>query len=158
MIAEQQLDPRSAEAPQNAHFATFRVAGLFMGIALTRVQELMKGQEMASVPLAPDAVCGLINLRGQIVTALDMRCILGLPGVAADRSPPMNIVVRSDGETVSLLVDEICDVLEVQAHAEMPIPENLPASQKALLEAVYQQPSGLLLILNPDQVIAAATC
>ena len=140
-------------------FATFRVGQLFMGIALSQVQELMRCQEMATVPLAPAAVRGLINLRGQIVTALDMRRILGLPPLAPDSPPPMNIVVDCDGGPVSLLVDEICDVIDVplsaSAHASTRLPEHLPQEQRALLKGVYQLPSSLLLVLDTEQAISA---
>jgi purine-binding chemotaxis protein CheW len=110
---------------------------------------------MASVPLAPLAVEGLINLRGQIVTALDMRRILGIPRMENAESLPMNIIVHSDGGPVSLLVDEICDVIDVSPDAATPLPENLPASQRTLLKAVYQLGSSLLLVLNTDQVVLA---
>ena len=94
-------------------FVTFRVGPLFMGIELCRIQELMRCQEMATVPLAPAAIEGLINLRGQIVTALDMRKILGLVPLAGESLSSMNIVVHSEGGPVSLLVDQICDVIDV---------------------------------------------
>jgi purine-binding chemotaxis protein CheW len=134
-------------------FATFRVGALFMGIELSRVQELMRFQEMASVPLAPPAVEGLINLRGQIVTALDMRCLLGLPALECDEPTSMNIILHCEGGAVSLLVDEICDVLDVRLDSATDPPENLPAAQRALIAAVYQLESCLLLVLNTDGVI-----
>jgi purine-binding chemotaxis protein CheW len=135
-------------------FATFRVAEMFMGIELSRVQELMRYQEMTSVPLAPRVVEGLINLRGQIVTALDMRRILGLGPLEPQDAKPMIIVVQSDGGAVSLLVDEICDVLDVPLGSSTQLPENLPAEQRALLKDVYQLESRLLLVLNTDRVMA----
>jgi purine-binding chemotaxis protein CheW len=137
-------------------YSTFRVADMFMGIELTRVQELLRFQEMTSVPLAPTAIEGLINLRGQIVTALDMRRILGLPAVAPGDKLPMNIVVRSEDGPVSLLVDEICEVLDVPLEASTPLPENMPALQRDLIEGVYWLESGLLLILNTDRVLDIA--
>ncbi len=135
-------------------FATFRVAGMLMGVHLSDVQELMRYQEMATVPLAPAAVEGLINLRGQIVTALNIRRVLGIEDSADSEHPRMNIIVRSQGSTVSLLVDEICDVLDVPQAASTRPPENLMTAQRALLSAVYQLDSGLLLALNTERVIA----
>jgi purine-binding chemotaxis protein CheW len=129
---------------------------MFMGIELTRVQELLRFQEMTSVPLAPRAIEGLINLRGQIVTALDVRRILGLPVVASEDSQPMNIVIQSEGGAVSLLVDEICDVLDVPRKSSTPLPENMPAHQRDLIERVYQLDTGLLLILNTERVLETA--
>ncbi len=127
-----------------------------MGIELTRVQELLRFQEMTSVPLAPTAIEGLINLRGQIVTALDMRRIMGLPAVAPEDKLPMNIVVQSEDGPVNLLVDEICDVLDVPLEASTPLPENMTALQRDLIEGVYWLESGLLLILNTDRVLDTA--
>jgi purine-binding chemotaxis protein CheW len=128
---------------------------MFLGIELSRVQELMRYQEMTSVPLAPYAIEGLINLRGQIVTALDMRRIFGLPPIKNDDAPPMNIVIHSEGGQVSLLVDEICDVLDVPLALSTQLPENLPAERRALLDGVYQLESVLLLVLNTDRVISS---
>src|SRR5206468_4583870 len=86
--------------------------GLFFGVDVLTVQEVICYQEMTRVPLASKVVSGLINLRGQIVTAIDLRRRLELRERPADRLP-MNVVVRTDDGAVSLLVDEIGDVLEV---------------------------------------------
>ncbi|AXC12887.1 Positive regulator of CheA protein activity (CheW) [Acidisarcina polymorpha] len=141
---------------ETRQYSTFRVADMFMGIELTRVQELLRFQEMTSVPLAPRAIEGLINLRGQIVTALDVRRILGLPAFESEDALPMNIVIQSEGGPVSLLVDEICDVLDVPLEAAKPLPENMPAAQRELLDGVYQLTTGLLLILNTQRVLESA--
>lgn len=135
-------------------FATFRVANMSMGIELSRVQELMRYQEMAPVPLAPSTVEGLINLRGQIVTALDMRRLFSLTAVTDTDYRPMNIVIRSDGGAVSLLVDEICDVLEVPQEAWTQLPENLPAAQRTFLKGVYQLECSLLMVVDTDRVLS----
>jgi len=145
------------ERRETRQYSTFRVADMFMGIELTRVQELLRFQEMTRVPLAPSAIEGLINLRGQIVTALDVRRILGLPVVESEDSLPMNIVIQSEGGAVSLLVDEICDVLDVPQRASTPLPENMPAHQRDLIEEVYQLETGLLLILNTERVLESTT-
>jgi purine-binding chemotaxis protein CheW len=134
-------------------YSTFRVAGMLMGIEVSRVQELLRYQEMTSVPLAARVIEGLINLRGQIVTALDVRRILGLPPIAKAEAMPMNIVIYAEGGPVSLLVDEICDVLDVPLEASMQIPENIPFEQRELLDCVYQLDCGLLLVLNAERVL-----
>jgi purine-binding chemotaxis protein CheW len=109
----------------NRQYATFFVDGLFFGIDVLEVQEVLRYQEMTNVPLAPNVIEGLINLRGQIVTAVDMRRRLKLKP-RAEGTTPMNTVVRSeDGAAVSLLVDEIGDVVEVDAgDFELP-PDNV---------------------------------
>ena len=141
-------------AQTTQQYSTFRVGDMFLGIELSRVQELMRYQEMAPVPLAPHAVVGLINLRGQIVTALDMRRILGFAAMENSEVLPMNIVIHSEGGAISLLVDEICDVMDVPTGSSTQLPENLPAERRALLKGVYQLESCLLLVLNTDRVIS----
>lgn len=140
---------------------TFLLDGLLFGVDVTCVQEVIRYQDMTRVPLAPPVVGGLINLRGQIVTALDMRTRLHLP----PRDPaqlPMNVVVRHDEGVVSLLVDEIGDVVDVDnASAESP-PETLPAEAKAMISSVYKLEPKLLLLLNTQlatrvEVNASAT-
>jgi len=145
--------PVPAQLGATRQYSTFRVGDMFMGIELTQVQELLRYQEMTRVPLAPRAIEGLINLRGQIVTALDVRRVLGLPAIDSEDKLPMNIVIQSEGGKVSLLVDEICDVLDVPLEAATPLPENMPALLRELIEGVYQLESGLLLILNIDRVL-----
>src|SRR5438477_10638336 len=93
-------------------YCTFFVDGHYFGVDVLKVQEIIRFQEMTRVPLAPPVVRGLINLRGQIVTALDLRRRLQLPDQAADRKP-INVVVHTDEGAVSLLVDEIGDVIAV---------------------------------------------
>src|SRR5438132_1232957 len=107
-----------------SQYCTFSVADMFFGIDVLTVQEVMRSQEVTPVPQAPSVIEGLINLRGQIVTAVDMRRRLGLPPREAGVLP-MNMVVRTEESSASLLVDEIGDVLKVDASAfELP-PENL---------------------------------
>lgn len=131
---------------------TFSVAGLQFGVDVTQVQEVIRNQPMTPVPLAPKVVIGLINLRGQIVTAVDLRLRLGLAARAAT-DVPANVVVRDGDGVVSLLVDDIGDVLEVdQASFEAP-PETLPAATKALIEGVYKLSPQLLMLLNTQLVM-----
>ncbi len=98
----------------SGQFATFFVGDLFFGVEVLRVQEVLRFQQMTRVPRAPEVIEGLINLRGQIVAAIDMRRRLRLPPRAGDQAP-MNMVVRTEDGAVSLLVDEIGDVLDVDA-------------------------------------------
>ena len=94
-------------------FCTFYIQGLLFGVEVKTVQEVIRHQEMTGIPLAPEVVAGLINLRGQIVTAIDLRRRLGVRDRLADELP-MNVVVRTADGAVSLLVDEIGDVVEVE--------------------------------------------
>lgn len=133
-------------------YATFLVEDLFFGIDVLRVQEVLRYQEMTCVPLAPGVVEGLINLRGQIVTALDMRRRLGLAPRQAG-SLPMNLVVRTEEGPVSLLVDEIGDVLQLDAATFESAPDNLTPAARDLIRGVYKLKGRLLLVLDPDQTL-----
>ena len=133
-------------------YCTFYVDGHFLGLDVLKVQEIIRYQEMTCVPLAHPVVCGLINLRGQIVTAIDLRRRLEL----LDRPPdqlPVNVVVQTDDGAVSLLVDEIGDVLEVSESAfELP-PETLQGTARDLIRGAYKLPDRLLLILDTERTV-----
>jgi purine-binding chemotaxis protein CheW len=136
-------------------FATFYVGELFFGIEAVRVQEIIRNQDMTPIPLAPRAIKGLINLRGQIVTAVDARSMLALPP-AEKGTEPMNIVIQAEDGAVSLLVDEIGDVLDIPLNSYAPVPDNLPEQQRALISAVYQLNGSLLLALNTERLLGSA--
>lgn len=133
-------------------YSTFSVGGFFFGIEVLEVQEVLRYLEMTSVPLSPGVIEGLINLRGQIVTAVDMRSRLGLPK-RPEGETPMNMVVRSEDGAVSLLVDEIGDVIEVQAESYEPPPDHLPREQRELIRGVYKLEGRLLLVLHTERVL-----
>jgi purine-binding chemotaxis protein CheW len=143
-------------AQTSRQFSTFFVADLFLGVDVLRVQEVLRFQHMTRVPLAPEVVEGLINLRGQIVTAIDMRRRLGLPPRAADQTP-INVVVRTDDGAVSLLVDEIGDVLDVDAASYEPPPENLHPEARELIRGIYKLKDRLLLVLDADRTTELGT-
>jgi purine-binding chemotaxis protein CheW len=136
----------------NTQFCTFYLEGLYFGIEVTRVQEVIRYQEMTPVPLAPPVISGLINLRGQIVTAIDLRRRLELPTRPQGRLP-MNVVVRAEDGAVSLLVDEIGDVLEVPGDAFEQVPETLSGVARSLIRGAYKLPDRLLLVLDTDRAV-----
>ncbi len=143
---------KSERAHTSAQFCTFLVADLFLGVDVLRVQEVLRVQQTTRVPQAPDVIDGLINLRGQIVTSLDMRRRFQLPARAADQTA-MNIVVRTDEGAVSLLVDEIGDVLDVDAAAYEDPPENLDPVARGLIIGVYKLKDRLLLVLDIERTV-----
>jgi purine-binding chemotaxis protein CheW len=147
--------PVHAEGGETRQFATFQVGDLFFGIEAVRVQEVIRSQEMTEIPLAPAAIKGLINLRGQIVAAVDTRCTLGL-GLAESGKQPMNIIIQTEDGAVSLLVDEIGDVLEVPIHSFAPVPDNVPAPQRDLIGGVYRLKDRLMLALDTAQLLEHA--
>ncbi|MDA8026325.1 MAG: chemotaxis protein CheW [Actinomycetota bacterium] len=132
-------------------YCTFYLDGHFLGIGVKEVQEVLKYQYMTEVPLADAEVAGLINLRGQIVTALDLRKVMGLG--ARKEKLPMNIVVRSDDGPLSLLVDEIGDVVEVEKDSFEDPPETLEVSFRHLIKGVYKLQEKLMLVLDLDRAV-----
>jgi len=137
-------------------YATFFLNNLFLGVEVRKVQEVIRYQEMTRVPLAPNMVQGLINLRGQIVTAIDLRRRLELPALPEDQLP-MNVVVRSDDGAVSLLVDEIGDVVEIENETYERPPETLTGVARELVTGVYKLKDRLLLILDTDRTVSLPT-
>ena len=133
-------------------FSTFFLDGLFFGIPVLKVQEVLRFQQMTPVPLAPRVVSGLINLRGQIVTAIDLRRRLHLPERPAGQDP-MNVVTRTEDGAVSLLVDEIGDVIDVSEDCFENSPENVSDSIKGLIEGVYKLEKKLLLVLDVEKTV-----
>jgi purine-binding chemotaxis protein CheW len=132
-------------------FCTFVLDGYHFGIDVLRVQEIIQYQEMTRVPLAPPVVRGLINLRGQIVTAIDLRRRLGLSDSPAGQRP-VNVVVSTDDGAVSLLVDEIGDVMTVsEAEFERP-PETLRGKTRETIRGAYKLERRLLLELAMDEL------
>lgn len=138
-----------------SQFCTFYLDKLLFGVELKGVQEVIRSLEMTTVPLAPNVVSGLINLRGQIVTAVNLRRRLEL-----DSAPPgaqsMNVVVRSVDGAVSLLVDEIGDVVEVEEATFEPPPETLRPSVRNIVLGVHKLKGRLLHVLDIEKACLMA--
>jgi purine-binding chemotaxis protein CheW len=139
----------------DGQFCTFFVRGLFFGVEVSSVQEVIRYQQLTRVPLASAMIAGLMNLRGQIVTAIDLRRRLGLPDRGPDE-PPINVVVRSGDGAVSLLVDQIGDVIEVEENAFEEPPQTLSASARELIRGAYKLEHQLLLVLDTARALDLA--
>ena len=133
-------------------FCTFSIDRQFFAVPVQDVQEVIRYQEMTRVPLVPAVIRGLINLRGQIVVAYDLRRRLGYPQRPKGQKP-MNVVVRADGETVSLLVDEIGDVIEVEESCAEQPPDTLRTEMRELVRGVYKLKEQLLLVLDTERTV-----
>ena len=131
---------------------TFELDNHLFGVEAQCVQEVIRYQEMTCVPKAIPAVVGLINLRGQIVTAIDLRTRLDLRPRELDRKP-MNVVVRSDDGAVSLLVDQIGDVIEVNDASFEEPPDTLGGTARSLIKGAYKLDNRLLLLLDCDLAV-----
>jgi purine-binding chemotaxis protein CheW len=141
---------------EQKQFCTFYLDGHMFGVKVEQVQEVFRYQAMTTVPLAPPEVRGLINLRGQIITALDLRLRLGMKLLPEDKLP-MNVVVRTEDGVVSLLVDEIGDVLEVSEDVYERPPETIPLEVRKLVLGVYKLQGKLLLILDSEKAVNVST-
>jgi purine-binding chemotaxis protein CheW len=131
---------------------TFFLGDLHCGVDVLAVQEVIRSQTMTPVPLASRFVGGLMNLRGQIVLAIDLRRRLGLPERASGR-PPMIVVVRTQDGPVGLLVDDIGEVHEVHEDAFEPPPATLDAAARSLIRGAYKLESKLLHVLDVDEAV-----
>jgi len=132
---------------------TFKLANDFFGVDVAKVQEVIRHQDLTRIPLANREIRGLINLRGQIVTAVDLRMLLGM-GEFSPEDEPMNIIVRDEDSAVSFQVDEIGDVLEVSnTEFERP-PETLKGIARELIMGAYKLEDRLLLELDAVKTVA----
>jgi purine-binding chemotaxis protein CheW len=136
-------------------FVTFRVADHLFGVPVMRVQDILTPHTIAPVPGGPKEVRGLINLRGRIVTVVDMRTRLSLPPRSSDaKTGGMCVTVERDGEYYTLFVDTIGDVVTLSSTLREPNPSTLDQVWKAVAEAVYRTEEGLLIALDIDQLLA----
>ena len=147
------IDRRRRDHAPVRQLCTFSVDDLFLGVDVLDVQEVIRHQDMTPVPLAPGEIRGLINLRGQIVTAVDLGSRLGLSARTADtdRAPgdrSLNVVVRTPDGPTSLLVDAIGDVTDVTRDLLEEPPATLPASAASVIEGIYKLDGRLLLALD----------
>ncbi len=133
---------------------TFYLDGSLFGVDVTRVQEVIRAQPRTRVPLASPMFAGLINLRGQIVTAIELRERFSMPP-RDEATPPMNVVVRGEAGAVSLLVDEVHDVIDVDDETFEPVPATVAADVRGALLGVHKLDRQILLVLDPDRIVGA---
>jgi purine-binding chemotaxis protein CheW len=139
-------------ARERAQYATFEVAGHYLGVPVLQVQEVLREQQLTPVPLAPPAIAGLINLRGQIIPALEMRRLLNLPE-RFDSNGVLSVVLHTESGPVSLQVDEIGDVVAIDpASIEAP-PANLDSRIRNCLTGVCPLTEKLLLVLDTGRTV-----
>lgn len=134
-------------------FVTFYLGDRQLGVEASQVREVLRGGEITSVPLSPDSVAGLINLRGKIITAIDLRGRLGLP--ASDRDSHVNVVVGSEEEPVSLVVDAVGDVVDVDEDLFETPPPTASDETRELILGAYKLEGSLLLELDLDRVLGS---
>ncbi len=136
-------------------YATFHVDSTFFGVDATDVQEVIRTQPMTRVPLAGGEIEGLINLRGQVVVAIDLRKRLGFDA-APEGTEQLNVVVRTEHGPVSLIVDDIDDVLEADDEQLEGPPATLRGPTKDLVTAVHKLDDQLLLVVDVKRTVQTA--
>ena len=137
-----------------ATLVTFRVAGQWLGLPVDAVQEVLTAQRLAPVPLAPPETAGLLNLRGQIVTAVDLRIALGEPARPVD-DERFDIVVRDDDELFALAADAVGDVIAVEPDRFESLPTTLAPHWRAASAAAIRRDDDVLLVLDLGRVLRA---
>jgi purine-binding chemotaxis protein CheW len=135
---------------ETQQFCTFFLKDLFFGVPVQQVQEVIRYQEMTRVPLAPKVIRGLINLRGQIVMAVDLRERFRMED-RPEGTLPVNVVVRTAEGPVSLLVDKVGDVVAVDRQSFEDPPQSVDAKVRILIHGVYKLEHGLMQALNTEK-------
>jgi purine-binding chemotaxis protein CheW len=147
-------DPISLITKGTQQYCGFRIDHDLLAVPVLGVQEIIKPQQVTYVPLAPHAVRGLINLRGQIVTAIDLRILFGLPEREA-KDEYMNVIVNFDNQLVALEVDDIKDVIAVTEATFERTPATLPAHLKSYVKGVHKLEQQLLIVLDLEKLLDA---
>jgi purine-binding chemotaxis protein CheW len=133
---------------------TFFINEIYFGIDVMEVQEVIRYQEMTPIPLAPVDIAGLINLRGQIITVIDLKCRLEMnKKLSVEEQGNFNIILRTHSELVSLLVDEMGDVVEIADSEFETIPATLKGKVRQMLDGAYKFEDDFLLVLNAEKVL-----
>ncbi len=144
---------REKKSASTRQYSTFYIGERLYGIDVMQVQEVTRTLPITNIPLAPTYVKGLINLRGQIATAIGLRNLFELTDASADTQ--MNVVCRAEGVLLSFLVDKIGDVVEVdESGFELP-PDTIPENVKRFMHGVYKTTGPILSIIEVEKITKA---
>ncbi|MGC8742838.1 MAG: chemotaxis protein CheW [Verrucomicrobiia bacterium] len=136
---------------ENKQYCTFGISGYTFGAAADSVQEIVTNNTITPVPLAPPDISGLLNVRGQIVTAINLRRRLGITN--SDSKTGVHILVRGGDSTVSLFADLVEDVMDINSADVEPVPDTVDPSIKAFVDGVYKTNDKLILLLNVNKAV-----
>lgn len=139
---------------QTREFLTINIAGQMFGIPILQVQDVLGEQRITRIPLAPSQIAGSLNLRGRIVTAIDVRICLGLPPIA-ERSSDMSVVVEYDAELYSLIIDNVGDVMSLPDHQFESSPATLDPNWRSVSLGIYRLDNMLLVILDIPKLLSS---
>lgn len=142
----------AGEQRTTVDFLTFTIVEQLFGIPVLKVQDVLSSYRITRIPLAPPEIKGSLNLRGRVVTAIDMRARLGLP-VRAAEAEAMSIVVENEGELYSLVVDSVGEVLGLSTGLFERNPPTLDSSFRAFSDGIYRLDDKLLVVLNVTRLL-----
>lgn len=137
-------------------YATFYVGNLLLGVDIRQVQEINRQLDVTDVPQAPECVRGVINLRGEVTTVIDLRTVLGMDLTEVTRSS-RNLIVNSEGESIGLLVDRISDIVTLRSDEIGPAPSNVDGVHGRYFLGVHAMESEILVLLNIREALADRT-
>ncbi len=155
MSKEPSMPDPAAEEPaggQSRDYVSFRIADQLFGIPVLSVQDVLSEHRITRIPLAPAEIAGSLNLRGRIVTAIDVRMKLELPTLD-DGKKSMSIVVERGGELYSLLVDSVGEVLSLSEREHERNPPTLDRHLREFSQGIYRLNEKLLVELNVDRLL-----
>lgn len=146
------MTSESNQSKTLTEFVTVMLGEQLFGLPISRVQDVFMLERLTRVPLSEPEIAGVLNLRGRIVTAIDMRCRLGLPKRTDDKKP-MSIGIEYKGESYGLLIDTVGEVLKLPDDTREPNPINLDARLARVSSGVHRLDGQLLVLLDVDRVL-----
>lgn len=152
-LAPPAAEPASAAASGETQYATFYIGDLLLGVDIRTVQEINRQVDVTPVPNSPEHVRGVINLRGEVATVIDLRKVLGLPAAEVTRDA-RNLIVHSQGEAIGLWVDRVSDIVAVARDGVAPTPANVDGVDGKFFRGVYSPAERLIVLLDVEQVLA----
>ncbi|HEY1930730.1 MAG TPA: chemotaxis protein CheW [Acetobacteraceae bacterium] len=147
------LDRTDAATDAEQGFVTLTLADQLCGVPVLGVRDILGEQTITRIPLAPPEIAGSLNLRGRIVTAIDLRCRLKLPPAPAG-TPRMSVVAEQGGELYALLVDQVSEVMSLRADAFEQNPPTLPPTWATFSTGIYRLDGQLLVVLDVGKLLA----
>ena len=142
-------------APASAQLLTFKICGQIFGVSVLQVNDVLGPQRITRTPLSPPAISGVMNLRGRIVTAIDVRRCLRQEA-REDNAAYMSVVVEQKGELFSLIIDSVGDVLTLSGDSFEDVPETLDAEWRCVASGIHKLQEGILVILDVSQLLQTA--
>jgi purine-binding chemotaxis protein CheW len=140
-----------APATRELEYVTATVGGQLFGLPIARVQDVFVLSHMTRVPLAADDIAGIVNLRGRIVTAIDMRHRLGLG--KHEQAAPMAVGIDCEGESYGLVIDSVGEVMKLGVDTAEPVPVNLDDRLKRVASGIHRLETELLVVLDVDRLL-----